>query len=107
MSIHQIVSREKWIEARRAHLAKEKQLTRQRDELARERRKLPWVRVDKDYRFDSPRGEVTLADRSEEHTSELQSRENLVCRLLLEKKNPLTSSPLVRLHPRPPPRPPT
>src|SRR4051812_36094278 len=62
MSIHQIVSREQWIESRRAHLAKEKQLTRQRDELARERRELPWVRVEKDYLFDSSRGEITLSD---------------------------------------------
>ena len=46
MSVHQTVSREQWIEARRALLAKEKQLTRQRDELARERRELPWVRVE-------------------------------------------------------------
>ena len=62
MSTHQIVSREQWIEARRAHLAKEKQLTRQRDELARERRELPWERVQRDYHFDSPRGKVALAD---------------------------------------------
>src|SRR3954468_19209384 len=62
MSVHQIVTREQWIEARRAHLAKEKQLTRQRDELARERRELPWVKVEKQYLFDSPRGKVTLAD---------------------------------------------
>src|SRR5216117_2360532 len=61
-SNHQVVSRQQWIEARRALLAKEKQLTRQRDELARQRRELPWVRVEKEYRFDSPKGEVTLAD---------------------------------------------
>jgi predicted dithiol-disulfide oxidoreductase (DUF899 family) len=62
MTTHQVVSREQWIEARRAHLAKEKQLTRQRDELARERRELPWVRVEKNYVFDSPQGKATLAD---------------------------------------------
>jgi predicted dithiol-disulfide oxidoreductase (DUF899 family) len=62
MSTHQIVSREQWIEARRAHLAKEKQLTRERDQLARERRELPWVKVEKNYVFDSPRGKLTLAD---------------------------------------------
>src|SRR2546426_12460410 len=62
MTTHQIVSKEQWIEARRRHLAREKQLTRQRDELARERRELPWGRVEKDYVFDSPRGKVTLAD---------------------------------------------
>ena len=62
MSIHQIVSREQWLEARRAHLAKEKQLTRQHDELARQRRELPWERVEKNYVFDTPRGKATLAD---------------------------------------------
>jgi predicted dithiol-disulfide oxidoreductase (DUF899 family) len=62
MTKHQVVSQEQWIEARRALLAKEKQLTRERDELARQRRELPWVRVEKEYRFDSPRGKVMLAD---------------------------------------------
>jgi predicted dithiol-disulfide oxidoreductase (DUF899 family) len=59
---HQIVSKQQWLDARRALLAKEKQLTRERDELARERRELPWVRVEKDYVFDSPCGKVKLAD---------------------------------------------
>ena len=62
MSSHQVVSREKWIAARKEHLAKEKQFTRQRDELARVRRELPWVKVDKNYVFESPRGKVSLAD---------------------------------------------
>ena len=62
MKAHKIVSQEQWIEAQRAHLAKEKQLTRQRDELARQRRELPWVRVEKDYLVDSPKGKVKLAD---------------------------------------------
>jgi predicted dithiol-disulfide oxidoreductase (DUF899 family) len=62
MSNHRVVSQDQWIEARKAHLVKEKQLTRQRDELARERRELPWARVEKDYVFDSPTGKVTLAD---------------------------------------------
>src|SRR5215217_6588536 len=62
MSTHQIVSKEQWIEARRAHLAKEKALTRQRDQLARERRELPWERIDKQYVFDTPSGKKTLAD---------------------------------------------
>lgn len=57
-----VVSREKWIEAQRAHLTKEKQLTHQRDELARQRRELPWVKVEKNYVFDSPQGKVTLSD---------------------------------------------
>ena len=62
MGTHQVVSREKWIEARRAHLAKEKQLTRERDELARQRRELPWVKVEKNYVFDTPEGKKTLGD---------------------------------------------
>ena len=57
-----VVSREEWIEARKAHLAKEKELTRLRDALAEERRKLPWIRVDKAYVFDTPQGRKTLAD---------------------------------------------
>ena len=62
MTTHQVVSREQWVEARRVLLAKEKQLTRQRDEIARSRRELPWARVEKDYVFDSPKGKLKLAD---------------------------------------------
>jgi predicted dithiol-disulfide oxidoreductase (DUF899 family) len=62
MTTQPIVSREKWVEARKAHLAKEKELTRRRDELARQRRELPWVRVDEDYVFDAPQGRVALGD---------------------------------------------
>ena len=59
---HPIVSREEWNAARKALLAKEKQLTRQRDQLSAERRNLPWVKIDKTYTFDGPAGKVTLAD---------------------------------------------
>jgi predicted dithiol-disulfide oxidoreductase (DUF899 family) len=59
---HKVVSREEWLEARRAHLASEKALTRHRDALSRERRELPWVKVEKRYVFDGPDGEETLAD---------------------------------------------
>jgi len=59
---HKIVSREDWIEARKAHMAHEKELTRARDRLAEERRALPWVKVDKDYAFDGPNGRTGLAD---------------------------------------------
>ena len=62
MSDHQVVSQEQWVDARRALLAEEKALTRQRDELARRRRELPWVRVEKQYVFDTPNGKRTLAD---------------------------------------------
>jgi len=57
-----VVSRGEWIEARKKLLAKEKEATRQRDALAAERRKLPWVRVDEEYKFEGPGGEESLAD---------------------------------------------
>ena len=59
---HKVVSREEWLKARKTHLAKEKQFTRQRDELSRQRRQLPWVKVEKPYVFDGPKGKETLAD---------------------------------------------
>ena len=59
---HQVVSRPKWLEDRRRLLAKEKELTRLGDELSTERRKLPWVRVEKEYVFEGPEGNQTLAD---------------------------------------------
>ena len=62
MTSHKIVSKQEWTEARVAHLNKEKELTRLRDELSRERRELPWVKVDKNYVFDGPDGKETLAD---------------------------------------------
>jgi len=52
----------KWIKARKAHLAHEKELTRARERLGEERRALPWVKVDKPYVFDGPAGKQTLAD---------------------------------------------
>jgi predicted dithiol-disulfide oxidoreductase (DUF899 family) len=57
-----IVSRDEWLVARKKLLAKEKLLTRERDALAAERRQLPWVKVEKNYVFDSPVGKKTLAD---------------------------------------------
>src|SRR6185369_3186063 len=59
---HKIVSEEQWLEARRALLAKEKALTREHDQLAQERRALPWVRIEKDYVFDTPQGKKELSD---------------------------------------------
>src|SRR5206468_8582408 len=57
-----VVSRKEWLVARKKLLAKEKQLTRQRDAIAAERRQLPWVKLEKNYGFDSPSGKKTLAD---------------------------------------------
>lgn len=59
---YSVVSREEWLEARKALLVKEKELTRQRDRVNAERLALPWVRIDKDYRFQTPKGEIPLAD---------------------------------------------
>jgi predicted dithiol-disulfide oxidoreductase (DUF899 family) len=59
---HQIVSRDEWLVARKAHLRNEKALTRMRDLVAAERRALPWVKVEKPYVFDSPEGKTTLAE---------------------------------------------
>lgn len=53
---------EQWEAARRELLVKEKALTRARDALAAERRRMPWVRLEKDYTFDSPNGKVSLLD---------------------------------------------
>jgi predicted dithiol-disulfide oxidoreductase (DUF899 family) len=57
-----IVSRDEWLRARVALLQREKELTRQRDELAGRRRALPWVRIDKPYDFDTEHGRRSLAD---------------------------------------------
>lgn len=62
MTPNRIVSRDEWIEARKAHLAKERALTHQRDALYAERRALPWVKVETDYVFDSETGPKRLAD---------------------------------------------
>jgi predicted dithiol-disulfide oxidoreductase (DUF899 family) len=59
---HRIVGREEWLAARIKLLAEEKEFTRHRDRLAAMRRALPWVRVEKDYVFDAPEGQVTLAE---------------------------------------------
>jgi len=55
-------TRAEWLEARLALLEAEKELTRRSDELARQRQQLPWVRIDKDYRFDTEEGEASLRD---------------------------------------------
>ena len=62
MTAHEIVTHEKWIEARQELLAKEKEFTRLRDALTELRQSLPWERVEKQYVFDGPQGEQTLSD---------------------------------------------
>lgn len=58
---HPVVSREEWLSARTTFLGKEKEFSRLRDVLSQQRRALPWVKVDKSYVFDGPRGKATLA----------------------------------------------
>ncbi|MGH8173683.1 MAG: DUF899 domain-containing protein [Rhodanobacteraceae bacterium] len=62
MSAHATATREEWLAARIDLLDAEKELTRQSDEIARRRQELPWVRVEKDYRFETDAGNVSLAD---------------------------------------------
>ena len=62
MTTHRIVSREEWVAARRQLLAREKEFTRARDELSRQRRELPWTRVDTKYVFEGPDGRESLGD---------------------------------------------
>ena len=62
MSTPQVVSREEWLKARKAHLKNEKALTRMRDLVSAERRTLPWVKVDKAYVFDTTEGKRTLSE---------------------------------------------
>ena len=62
MTKHKTGTREEWRAARIALLAAEKELTHRSDELAQRRQQLPWVRIDKPYRFDTDAGSATLAD---------------------------------------------
>ncbi len=62
MTDHTIGTRADWLQARLELLGEEKALTRRSDELARKRQQLPWVRLDKSYRFDTDAGEASLAD---------------------------------------------
>src|SRR6201984_1647948 len=62
MPTHTTGTREEWLAARLELLKAEKELTRRSDELAQRRQELPWVRVDKEYRFDTDEGSASLAD---------------------------------------------
>jgi predicted dithiol-disulfide oxidoreductase (DUF899 family) len=62
MTDHRVVSREEWLVARKALLAKEKELTHRQDALSAQRRELPWVKLEKEYVFESSCGRVSLAD---------------------------------------------
>jgi predicted dithiol-disulfide oxidoreductase (DUF899 family) len=62
MTTHQIGTREEWLKARLELLEAEKELTRRSDEIARQRQRLPWVRIDKSYRFETEEGNASLSD---------------------------------------------
>ena len=57
-----VISQKEWLAARKKLLAKEKKFSKLRDALNEERRKLPWVKIEKEYVFDGPNGKVTLGD---------------------------------------------
>ena len=62
MTKHKTGTRKEWLAARLELLEAEKELTRRGDELARRRQELPWVRIDKEYRFETDEGSASLAD---------------------------------------------
>ncbi len=57
-----IAARDEWLESRKALLAQEKELTKQQDRISAERRRLPMVKIEKEYTFDGPEGKVSLKD---------------------------------------------
>src|SRR5216684_3889306 len=59
---HPVVSHDEWLAARKAFLTKEKEFTKLRDELSRQRRELPWEKVEKRYVFEGPEGTATLSE---------------------------------------------
>ncbi len=63
-----VVSKAEWLVARKDLLTREKELTRLRDEVSRHRRELPWVKIDKEYVFDGPKGKETLANLFEDRS---------------------------------------
>src|SRR6476661_580752 len=68
MTSHKTGTREEWLAARLELLAAEKELTRRSDELAQRRQELPWVRIDKAYRFETEEGSASLADLFRGHS---------------------------------------
>ena len=62
MAKHEVVSREEWVAARKKLLEAEKELTKRSDEIAKKRQELPWVKIDKEYEFETDEGKSSLAD---------------------------------------------
>ena len=85
MTDHKIETREEWLAARLELLKAEKELTRRSDELAQQRQRLPWVRIDKEYRFETDEGMASLANlfrgRSRAHRLSLHVRPRVHRRL--------------------------
>jgi predicted dithiol-disulfide oxidoreductase (DUF899 family) len=65
---HPVVSHTEWLDARTAFLVKEKEFSHLREDLARQRRELPWEPVEKSYEFDGPNGRESLADLFQSHS---------------------------------------
>jgi predicted dithiol-disulfide oxidoreductase (DUF899 family) len=84
MSAHKVVTHKEWLAARKKHLAKEKEFTRLRDQLSKERRELPWELVGKEYVFEGEGGGQTLAET-------FQGRSQLV--IYHAMFNPATAGP--------------
>src|SRR6059058_6628326 len=83
----EIVSEKGWEAAREKLLVREKELTRARDALAAERRRMPWMAVEKEYRFEGPSGPASLADLFEGR------RQLIVYRAFYARTSPLTLRP--------------
>ncbi len=62
MATHKVVTHDQWVAARKKHLAQEKEFTRLRDQLGKERRELPWELVEKEYTFEGEKGRQTLGE---------------------------------------------
>jgi len=60
--VHEVLTHKEWVAARKKHLTKEKEFTRLRDQLSKERRELPWELVEKEYTFDGGKSRQTLSD---------------------------------------------
>ena len=90
---HPVVSREQWLAARKELLAREREHTHARDRLSEERRKLPWVKVTKNYVFEGPDGPVTVRTRPRLHANNGDT-----CRAAALKGQGLILQPSVLVH---------
>src|SRR6266851_6662560 len=80
MTDHKTGTREEWLAARLELLEAEKELTRRSDELARRRQELPWVRIDKEYRFETEEGSASLADLFRDERARIACYHGAQCR---------------------------